>query len=288
MRIIYSIILLFVVGAFGSGCDIINPAEKTPTYVRIDSFAFEDANPSKTGSISNDISAVWVYLDSKPIGVFDVPSTFPVLLDRDSRLSIAPGVTYSGLKNYKALYPFYAFDTMTLKVDPGNVVTFNAKTKYVDGLNFIFKEDFEVGNKFDRLVPEEPLDTAMVRTADKDKVYEGGGSGYIYLDKAHTSSQMFNNTDIKIPIGESYLELDFKSSVQFEIGLYATLKSGSAAFQYFQGVYPNSNWTKLYVPLEAYTNTFQGVSYRLLIKATLPDGQKDGYVLLDNLKIVTY
>ncbi len=288
MKIIYHITVLLLLASAFSGCDVINPAEKVPTYVRIDSFKFEQTNPSKTGSISNDITAVWVYLNSKPIGVFDMPAQFPVLLDNDSRLSIAPGVTYSGLKNYQALYPFYTFDTMTLKPDPGNVVVFDANTRYSSGLNFPFKEDFEVGNKFDRAAPDEATDTSMVRTGDADKVFEGGGSGYIYLDQNHPSSQMVNNTSFAIPIGESYIELDYRCNVTFEIGLFAERSDGSVDYQYFQGVYPSSSWSKLYVPLETYTNTLQGRLYRVLIGTKLEDGQSNGYVLLDNIKVVTY
>lgn len=288
MKLLHSITLLFVAGVLFSSCDIINPTELTPTYVQIDSFNFQDKDPEATGSISNEITAVWVYLDGNPLGVFDVPSTFPVLISKDSKLTVGPGVVYSGLKNYQALYPFYAFDTMTLKVNPGEVTNFKPKTNYVDGLNFPFKEDFEVGNKFVRLVPDYEQDTSLARTSDVDKVFEGGGSGYIYLDGAHPSCQMINNTAFKIPIGTTYLELDFKCSVPFEIGLFANRANGSQDYRYFQGFNPKNEWTKIYVALESYTNAFQGKEYLLMLKAVLPEGQANGYVLMDNLKIVTY
>ena len=44
----------------------------------------------------------------------------------------------------------------------------------------------------------------------------------------------------------------------------------------------------MYVELGTYTGKYPGKDYKVLIKTSLPDGMSSGYVLIDNIKIVTY
>ena len=123
----------------------------------------------------------------------------------------------------------------------------------------------------------------------KDKVFEGGGSGQIYLDENHLASECISNKVFDIPAGESFLELNYKCSVPFVVGLYNTLNNNVDVFEYLQtGVKPSDTWKKIYLELGSYTSKYPGKNYKLLIQAVLPEGQANGYVLLDNVKVVTF
>src|ERR1043165_596911 len=99
------IVLLACVGSWG--CNMINPDERIPTYIHIDSFKFINDNPGLTGSSSHDIKSVWAFIDGQTVGVFDLPATIPVLLDKTGELKLAPGIDNQGLTTYQELYPFY-------------------------------------------------------------------------------------------------------------------------------------------------------------------------------------
>lgn len=278
-------ILLSVVG-----CNIINPAEDTPTYVNIDSFKMTITDPIKEGSNSRNINSVWVYYNNNPVGVFDLPCRVPVITEGNSgQILVAPGISLNGFQDLQQQYPFYLFDTMTLQSNPGGQVNFTPTTRYISSAKFPFKEDFEVGNSFTEFYPGVTGDTSIVKTSKASDVYEGGGSGYIYLDANNPTSENISGTGFSIGKGESYLEINYKCSVPFQVGLYSTATSGVDVYdENIGGVKASSVWKKIYISLATYTGTYPGTNYKVLIKSSLPDGYTDGYVLLDNIKVVCY
>ncbi len=95
---------------FFQDCNVINPPEKTPTYIHIDS-VHVNINPYLTNvSASSNITCIWVYYNENPIGTFDLPATIPVMTTSDTgvgQLQIAPGIAVDGLNNLLGVYPFY-------------------------------------------------------------------------------------------------------------------------------------------------------------------------------------
>src|SRR5215216_2342823 len=101
--------LLFVAiaGMSFSSCDVINPAEPAPTYVRIDSFTFKTKDLSKEGSGNQKINCAWVFFNNDAIGVFDLPANIPVMANEAGVISVIPGVSKGGLIDYNVQYPFF-------------------------------------------------------------------------------------------------------------------------------------------------------------------------------------
>ncbi len=272
-----------------SACNVINPPENVPTYVKIDSVILDIDNPSLQGSAAHGISSIWIYYNNSPVGIFDIPCNVPVITEGErGSLSVIPGITLNGLVDLQPQYPFYRFDTITLNSTPGGTVNYTPVTGYTKAAKFPYKEDFEVGNSFIALTPELDNDTSISNTRDKSLVFEGGGSGYIELNTTHSFSESINNTGFPIPIGEAYLEINYKCTVPFEVGLYNTLNTGVDVYEYIMGIKASDTWKKMYVELGTYTGKYPGKDYKVLIKASLPDGMSSGYVLIDNIKIVTY
>jgi hypothetical protein len=268
-------------------CNIINPKEKVPTYIRLDSFSVKTNDYSRTGSVSSKITGAWVYVNNSLIGAFEIPSTVPIIIDNKSTVSIAPGIDFGGLKNYMATYPFYTFDTFQVSPSNGSIITHSGVIKYSDAANFRWIGDFETGNKFQKVNTATVSDTSMVRISSADKVFEGGASGYIYMDSNHPTSENISTDDITIPSGEAYLEVNYKCNTTLNIGLQ-TVVSGDIKYEYLMGIKPNENWNKLYLNLSSFTGKYKGTAYHIMIKSGLQDGQSNAYVLFDNFKVVTY
>lgn len=268
-------------------CNIINPKEKIPTYIKLDSFSVKTNDYSRTGSINSKITGAWVYVNNSLIGAFDIPSTIPVIIDKPSIVSIAPGVDYSGFKNYMSTYPFYTFDTFQISPSNGNVIAHSGSVKYSDAAIFRWIGDFETGNKFQKVNTAKVEDTGMVRVSSADKVFEGGASGYIYMDSNHPTSESISTDDIQIPSGEAYLELNYKCNTTLNIGLQ-TVVGSDIVYEYLIGIKPNENWNKLYLNLASFTGKYKGSAYHIMIKTGLQEGQSNAYVLFDNFKVVTY
>ncbi|MDX5345959.1 MAG: hypothetical protein LPJ89_02375, partial [Hymenobacteraceae bacterium] len=83
LRVIRIKALLFLVLATVSGCEIINPDEETPSYIRINRIDFD---PQATGYASAAITDAWVFASDpnrnsfELIGVYELPATVPLLI----------------------------------------------------------------------------------------------------------------------------------------------------------------------------------------------------------------
>lgn len=272
---------------FVQGCNLINPAEKVPTYIRLDSFKVKTNEPSRTGSASSRITSAFVYVDNSFIGAYDVPSSIPLLLDKNSVVTFTPGINYSGLKSYQYIYPFYNSDTVTVKYAPGKTVNHTAYAKYTDATQFRWIEDFETGNSLTELNDVSDTDTSLIRITDPSKVFEGGGSGQIILSSSKPTSESINNKDITVVKGESFIEVNYRSNVAFEIGLQTTI-NGALYYEAVAGANASESWNKIYMGLQSFLGTYNATAVRVIIKTKLPDGQTSGYVYLDNIKLITY
>lgn len=283
----YSLLFVTIIALFFNSCDVVNPAEKVPTYVHIDSFTFKINDPSKEGSGSQKINCAWVYFNNDAIGVFDLPANIPVATDVAGVISVIPGVNKNGLRDYNTQYPFFVTDSLTITPNGGNITVFNAKTSYSKDAIFQWKEDFETGNTFIPFNDALTDDTTIVRVNTNDMVFEGAGAGYIYMDATHKYSENICNTGFPIPQGKAFLEINYKCNTSFQLGLQ-TVISGAIDYEYFAGVKAKEGWNKLYIDISEYTAAKNGSVYRVIIKAGLDDGLSTGYVLLDNLKVITY
>lgn len=272
------------------GCNIINPSEPVPTYIRIDSFNVLQTDPSRTGSTSHSITSAWVYFNNQTVGVFDVPGTIPIIANSVGQVQIRPGVTFAGIKNYETTYPFYSFDTFSISPAPSQIIKHMPEVRYIADAKFPYVESFDLGNTFTKVNNALTTDTSITRidkNTNPDKVFEGSGSGYIYLTSVHPTSENINNDGFPITRGEVFLEVNYKCDVSFEIGLQTTV-SGNIHYEYIAGAKASSEWKKLYISLTDFVSKNKGTAYRTMIKTKLPDGQTTGYVLLDNIKVVCY
>jgi len=272
-----------------AGCNVINPAEPVPTYIKIDSFHFVQHDPVEEGPIAHNITCAWIYYNNNPIGAFDLPCNVPVITEGDKGLiSVWPGIALNGLVDLQPIYAFYNFDSTTLVTDPGGVREFTPVAKYLNDAKFPYKEDFEIGNSFQAFDPDATGQPVIQRTKEAQYVLSGGGGGLIELTADHPYSENISNTGFSIPQGEAYIEISYKCSVPFEIGMYNTLNTGVDAYNYIFGVKATDTWKKIYIELGSFTGTYKGKDHKVLIKTSLTSGQSSGYVALDNIKVVTF
>ena len=262
------------------GCNAINPKEKIPTYVHIDSFIFE-------GNTSHEIKHIWVYYNNNPVGAFDLPATIPIITSgATGSLEIAPGISINGRNERPLTYPFYKIDVSTLNEQPGKIVYYTPKTKYFDSVKFRTISEFEAGiTKFSRWGGT----TNIIGVTADSLTYEGTGSGAVFLVSAADSSIDSTTTPFVIKPGAAFIEFDYNTTVPFILGIQANLGSlYSSNINYLAGVLPNTGWKKFYLNLSGFVNQYPADNYHLYIKTSMPAGQTNGRMLIDNVKLVTF
>ncbi len=290
---IYLAVLLTGV-LFWQGCNVINPHEQVPTYIHVDSFQFS-ANPLQTGvTTSHSITTVWAYYNNNLIGTYDLPANIPVITKGDSAtgtLILSPGIRVNGQNDNIANYPFYAVDTFTFAAQPGKVLYHNPKTMLYSAAKVYRISNFEGAiTGFAAVNSTKPMTIAGDSLA-----FEGQYSGMIELG-APTGSSVDSSLDssrlsFSIPYGQSsFLEFDYKGTLPFYIGFQVNEGAVfSSTVRYLTGVNTSDQWQKFYLFLGDFAAQFQGTSYNLYIKASLPAGNTTGgRVLLDNIQIVSF
>lgn len=267
-----------------ANCNLINPSEPVPTYIQIDSFQFKTSNPVLTGTARQKINSAFVYFDNQLIGAYELPARVPIISTKTGLLKIAPGVILNGLNGLQLAYPFFKTDTITVAYQPGTIKKITPSSSYYSATLFKWQEDFEGGNTFTSVTG----DTTLNRTLNPSEVFEGGASGKLYFKAPQQTAQVISTATFTLPVTASYLELHYKNTIDFQVGIQVSYDQGGVYYEYISGFKPKSEWNKVYIDLQKFASNNRGLNYRIMIRADLPSGMSSGYVLFDNFKVVSY
>jgi len=280
-----SLLLLAVLGQ--SACNMINPAEKIPTYIQIDSIQVIPTVPSVHGSTSHKITDVWVYYNLELLGAFELPAKVPVLADGKGQLQILAGIWDNGLSGTRAKYPFYNIDTFSFQANPTGVIShipkFTYRTTDTPAIKY-FVENFEQGNIFVGHFG----DTTLTKTNNPSDVFEGDWSARMDLSSTDPTGESITSTEYFLtPNRECYMELNYKSDVPFDIRtqVYHVGTNITSDIMSFKA---RDTWTKVYINLTGFAASFQYGKFRFIVKSVLPSGMTQGKILIDNFKIIYY
>ncbi len=277
------IFMLFILQA----CNIINPKETVPTYIKIDSVQVLPTITSTHGSVSHKITDVWVYYDRQLLGPYELPAKIPVLATTKGQLQLVAGIWDNGLSGTRVKYPFYNVDTFTFSPSPTNTISYTPKFIYrtadTPKINY-FIENFEQGNGLVKLSG----DTSFTRTNIAGEVFEEDWSAKLNLDTAATYAEAITGEQYSLtPNKEAYLELNYKSEAPlfiatkiYHLGTYETLD--------IINLKSRDTWTKVYLNLTGFAASYQNGKFQFIIKAVLPEGTEKAKVLIDNLKVIYF
>ncbi len=264
-------------------CNLINPTEGVPAYLKVDTFSFS-VLPGQ-GTTNTKITDVWVYDENSIVGVYEMPKTFPVLDSGSTTIIFSAGIWDNGISETRVPYPFYFPDTVTLNLQPGITTSINPHFTYRPSTKFNFIEDFEAGNLFTKV----DGDTTMFRTLDAANVFEGSASGEIYLDHDHQNYQGRSAGSYNFPQGQPvYLEMNYKCDQPFQVGLYATQYGAISIFYYKWNINAKDNWNKIYLNMGNDIATLGASNYQVLVKAVFDSTRTDSHIFIDNVKLVSF
>ena len=94
--------ILFFGALLLSSCVKNNPE---PVWLSLDKWTLE-ANPTQVddaGQLTQNLSEVWVYVDNKIIGVFELPCKIPILVSGNVNIQLYPAVRNNGIAATKKI-----------------------------------------------------------------------------------------------------------------------------------------------------------------------------------------
>ena len=264
-------------------CEIINPEEDIPAYIRIDTFQLE-TNTLEQGTNSHKITDVWINIDGNFIGVFELPATFPVLAEGTHEVTIRAGIKVNGIAASRAIFPFYTHYIIDTNLTPELILQLSPKVEYSDETIFAWKEDFEAGLSLDTTsISDIPI------IQSNSVFFEGNKAGAIIFYDNHTIFECKSHDAYELPKDNSkvFLELNYKNNNEFVIGVFANKLTQSIKLPIIN-IYPSGDkWNKIYIDL-TYTTTSNpdAINFNIFIGAIKDENITKAEIYLDNIKLV--
>jgi hypothetical protein len=287
----------FIIGAIIlAGCDKFEGDQTIPAYLKIDSLGFTTNNGIQ-GTASQNFTDAWIYVDDDIIGGFEMPFTIPVLSEGKHKLEVAPGVILNGISSTRVPYPLIQpiiINDFNFVTD--TVVSIFRSTTYLSNVEFRWMEDFEDASL--AILKSPNSDTGIYRTSpagapgafiDEYSEY----SGISYLDSSRPHLQLVstdgNGEGFVFDRGDYiFLELNYRTNLPMAVGVYVQLIDNTIEERPFVIINPSDDWKKIYINFTPMVyETADAVSYKVYLEAQWTDIGANGFIMLDNIKLVT-
>ncbi len=276
-------ILLFPGFFFLFGCDLINPAEPVPGYIKVEKF--NTVPDPALGTDSSKITDVYVYIDTKFIGSYPLPAQFPVIETGSHQMIFYAGVIINGISNSRVDYPFYDSYEETVLLEPGKITTVTPQTKYSVNTVASWMENFE--NAGLTLVKGTGTSVGITKLSGGDANNFEGKSGAVYLD-ANAYFQLVTDTSFVLPKANSavFLEMNYKCNNAFNVGVLA-VSSTSVDVIPVVTFRSKSSWNKVYVELGSIIRGYPAASsFKIELEAYKEEGISNAEFYFDNFKLL--
>ncbi len=267
---------------------------KAPVWLEINKWTLEN-NPLSTnqpGFLNHNFSDVWVYVDNKLVGVFEVPCKIPVLQWGDAKsIRLYPTIRNNGISSTKKIYPFCEAYEQFSDLVAGSTITINPKTRYGSACNF-WLEDFESSTaKF--ITDTDASNATMVYGSDPN-IALSGTYGYIALTSSDSLWVGVSNAPIVLPKSgaEVYLEVDYRNTAPILQGLTGISSDGTATdnpFIQLNAQTSDLKWKKIYLDLkEIVSYSANAVSFKPYLRALIQESTGSADVYIDNIRLVYF
>ena len=267
-------------------CSCDKEAEKS-SYLSIQNFSFENSEgETKADDESTNITDAWVTINGTFIGAFETPSNIPILNleEKDNDIRISPGIKENGISGSRMIYPFYnTYNFITEAINHGETQIINPETSYKEvNFKFLTQGTFELGNML-----EQTENSDTIPFIQNEEVFQGEKSCALCIDNINDSFQVITIDNFYFNDFPEYvfLEMNFKSSVNFRVGLIKNNDLQNKA-EHMQ-IYKSENWKKIYINLsQLIIPNITNSTFQIYFESDMLDNNSGGCVYLDNIKVV--
>jgi hypothetical protein len=235
---------------------------------------------SAQGELSHDISQVFVNMDGKSLGVYELPAKIPIIGEGTHDFVLIPGVINNGISATKKRYPFLEQYKGTLTLKQNDTISLIPQTRYYASINFLI-EDFESPSL--QLDVSTESSATLGRNNDPNILVWGNKYGEVLLNDADSLISFVTNFQTVLPkLGsEVYLEFDYMNTNSL---LTSLISYGNG--NYYEDPYvqinpqqaANAVWKHVYIDLK------ENISFR----QTTPINEAQFTILLDEMGTSKY
>jgi len=286
-----TIFVLFTLFLLFSGCVKNNP---DPAWLEINTFTLVN-NPSGNvaGELTQNFTDAWVYVDSKLMGVFELPVKIPVLMEGVKKVQIFPTIRNNGISATKKIYPYTSAYEVEVDLVKNATITLNPVTQYFSNVKFTIL-DFEDANLG---FEDSPSSLANITASNDPSViqsFNGNSFGRVTLTEAMNTWISATNLDENLPRNgaEVYLEMDYYTTNDFVTGVLGINSDGVAENPNVQINAQDEStvqWKKIYIELKTIVSGSTSADYfEHSFEAILGEGKTSTQINIDNIKVVYF
>lgn len=283
--------LLFITAVLFTACKLFDRGVDIPAYLYVKPVKLSVNTDLTQGEASIDTNDVWVFENGKLIGTFATPANIPVIKKGATTITCLHGIKQNGQNEERMIYPMFKEYAKTVSLSPQKIDTINPVTTYADNVVFALIEDFERAGFNFEYNPQFKMPGDTIERLTGADAWKGNSSSGRVSFKNDSSileiySSVFNNFKKYTP---TFLELDYKNTIPFIVGLYITEPGGDVRqipVFYFN---EKAKWNKIYINLENEIGAYpSNSSLRLFFRfsRSYNFNAVNPVIWLDNIKFV--
>lgn len=247
------------------------------------------SSSSLQGTSSHKITDLWYYVNNQFKGAFPSGNILPVTSTGQTEIVVFAGIKNNGISDTRQPYEFYESIKIDTSVAMGSTINKNLVFNYKSSTKFHWIEDFEgfgstSGVTIQTAINSDTTFAILNKISNPNAdVFEGSKCFYFGLDDNRRLAHFQSVNTYNLPKGGApvYLEINFKCSQPFSVGLYSGLNTFPI------GVINTSHaWNKIYIQLSSGATQNTGSTAGLYIAAS--KSTDDAWFYIDNIKILSY
>jgi hypothetical protein len=287
--------VFFVALFFGNvfwSCNKFEGDQTIPAYIHIDTIVLS-TDYFTHGAATSNITDAWIYIDNNIVGAYELPATFPVLEKGKHKITVRPGIKLNGISSTRVWYPFYSnFEIADFELIEDSVRTIHPTTTYTSTTFITWMEDFEGADI--SLTRGSSSDTMISKTPANDpnawQSPYSAHSGVVHLDEEHQSFDLYSfDKFADLPGLGAYvmLEIDYKCTQPFMVGMLAVATGSSATDYPLINVAPTDKWKKIYINLSpTVSENINNVDYFQVYFSGALGNDPTATFYFDNIKLI--
>ncbi len=274
MKVFLTSILIVLLSA----CEISNSMEETPALIEIEAIGL-------SGNHTHQIVDAWVYSDNEFLGVYPLPTSFPVLTTGSQSIIIDAGIKKNGISSSRESYSYFTSYQIDTLLEPNQRIILSPIVNY--NINsFPFEENFEsVGTTLN--VVSDSVNHQIVKVYNNSNSAYGNYFATVEIDGENGEIFECTTDDLNLPKDQTvFLEMDYKCNASLVVGMYANFVSqvNKTSIIYLN---PKEDWNKIYISLtEAISNYNNAQSFKLFFGTARDTSLSSNSFSFDNIRLV--
>jgi hypothetical protein len=286
MKCLRSAAAAFGMAVLLAGCELINPEERVPAFLRMEQYSI--STTAGQGYPIHNLKDAWVYHNEELIGVYELPSSIPILAEGPTELRIKPGMRVSGQVGQRSSHPFLNDLEPTITLFPDSHVVYNPTVTYRSGSVFKWMEEFEGAGVTVVTTAQNDGELARVQGAEAF----AGQSLKLSLTGSQLVMECATALAYTLPKAGApiILELTYRNNNRLFIGLISSQPTGSAQTTIMALNPSPDEWNHVYINVGetvSSSSLANAIGHQVFFGFIRDEGLTgEAYAIIDNIKLI--